>query len=77
MTKPIGIIICILAGLAGYFVTNHNNQREEISPQRKVLKAHKKPLIENKKKAVKMNQAPIEIHSLFEAEARLEEKKII
>jgi flagellar basal body rod protein FlgB len=75
MTKPIGITICILAGLAGYFVTNHDNQVEENEPQIQEIKTHKKHLKEKEKKAFKMSKVPRETPSIVEAEARLEEKK--
>ena len=79
MTKPIGIALCVIAALAAFFISNHNNQHEEIEPQIKEIKTNKKDLKEKEKekekKALRMSKALKETPSIIEAEARLEEKK--
>ena len=73
MTKPIGIALCVIAALAAFFISNHNNQHEEIEPQIQEIKTNKKDLKEIN--AFKMSQTPRDTPSIIEAEARLEEKK--
>ena len=75
MTKPIGIALCVIAALAAFFISNHNNQHEEIEPQIKEIKTNKKDLKEKEKPALRMSKALKETPSIMEAEARLEEKK--
>ena len=75
MTKPIGIALCVIAALAAFFISNHNNQHEEIEPQIKEIKTNKKDLKEKEKPALRMSKALKETPSIIEAEARLEEKK--
>ena len=75
MTKPIGIALCVIAALVAFFISNHNNQGEEIEPQIKEIKTNKKDLKEKEKPALRMSKAFKETPSIIEAEARLEEKK--
>ena len=77
MTKAIGITICILAGLAGYFVTDHKNQNSNMTTELKQDNLQKSMLEDVEQQPFKMTKAPVNEPSLVEAEARLEEKKVI